>query len=53
VAGAQASANLYSIIETAKANGLEPQAYLTRLFTELPTAQTVADIEKLLPFKRP
>ncbi len=52
VAGAQASANLYSLIETAKANGLEPHAYLTRLFTELPSAQTVADIEKLLPFKK-
>jgi len=52
VAGAQASANLYSLIETAKANGIEPHAYLTRLFTELPTAQTVEDIEKLLPFKQ-
>jgi transposase len=26
--GASASANLYSLIETAKANGLEPSAYL-------------------------
>lgn len=51
-AGAQASANLYSLIETAKANGLEPHAYLTRLFTELPSAQTIADIESLLPFKK-
>jgi len=52
VAGAQASANLYSLIETAKANGLEPHAYLTQLFTELPKAQTVTDIEVLLPFKQ-
>lgn len=51
IAGARASANLYSIIETAKANGLEPHAYLTRLFTELPSAKTVEDIERLLPFK--
>jgi transposase len=50
-AGAQASATLYSLIETAKANGIEPHAYLTRLFTELPAAQSVDDIEKLLPFK--
>lgn len=50
-AGAHASARLYSLIETAKANGLEPHAYLTRLFTELPSAQTVDDIEALLPFK--
>jgi transposase len=50
-AGAHASARLYSLIETAKANGLEPHAYLTRLFTKLPAAQSVEDIEALLPFK--
>jgi transposase len=44
-----ASANLYSLIETAKANGLEPYAYLRYLFTELPKAETVDDIEALLP----
>jgi transposase len=52
-AGAHASARLYTLVETAKANGLEPHAYLTRLFTELPTANTVDDIERLLPFKQP
>lgn len=51
VAGANASANLYSLIETAKANGIEPYAYLKRLFTELPQAGTVEDIESLLPIK--
>ncbi|MGH8605678.1 MAG: IS66 family transposase, partial [Gammaproteobacteria bacterium] len=49
VRGAKASANLYSLIETAKANGLEPYYYLRHLFTELPKASTVAQIEKLLP----
>jgi IS66 C-terminal element len=49
VHGAKASANLYSLIETAKANGLDPYAYLRRVFTELPNAQTVEDVEKLLP----
>ena len=49
VKGVKASANLYSIIETAKANGLEPYAYLRYLFAELPTAETVDDIEALLP----
>ena len=48
--GANASANLYSLIETAKANGLEPNAYLTRVFTELPIAITLAEIEALLPW---
>ena len=49
VKGVKASANLYSLIETAKANGLEPYAYLRRLFTELPQAETVEAIEALLP----
>lgn len=44
-----ASANLYSLIETAKANGLEPYAHLRYLFTELPKAATVDAIEALLP----
>ena len=49
VRGVNASANLYSLIETAKANGLEPYAYLRRVFTELPKADTVEAIEALLP----
>jgi transposase len=50
VKGAKASAALYGIIETAKANGLEPYAYLRWLFETLPHAKTVADFEALLPF---
>lgn len=34
--GAEASATIYSIIETCKANGLEPYTYLTYLFEKLP-----------------
>ena len=49
VKGVKASANLYSLIETAKANGLEPYAYLRYLFTTLPKAETVEMIEVLLP----
>jgi hypothetical protein len=49
-AGAIASARLYSLIETAKASGLEPYAYLKRLFAELPALTTVAEIETLLPW---
>jgi hypothetical protein len=49
-AGARASANLYSLIETAKANDLEPYAYLRHVFTELPKAQTLEDVEALLPW---
>jgi transposase len=49
VRGAEASANLYSVIETAKANGIEPYAYLRHIFAELPKATTLEDIEVLLP----
>ncbi len=49
VAGANASANLYSLIETAKANGVEPYAYLRTVFAELPQATSVDEIEALLP----
>ena len=49
VKGVKSSANLYSLIETAKANGLEPYAYLRHVFTELPKADTVEAIEALLP----
>ena len=49
MAGAQASARLYTLLQCAKANGLEPYAYLRRVFTELPKAQSLADIEALLP----
>ncbi|NIV34832.1 MAG: IS66 family transposase [Anaerolineae bacterium] len=48
--GVTASAHLYSLIETAKANGLEPYAYLRYVFTQLPAAQTVTNFEALLPF---
>ena len=49
-AGARANANLYALVETAKANGLEPWAYLQRVFRELPRAQTVTAVEALLPW---
>ena len=50
VAGANASANLYSLVETAKANGHEPYGYIKQVLTELPAAKTLEDIEALLPF---
>jgi transposase len=50
VAGAHASANLYSLVESAKANGIEPYQYLVRLFAELPKATTADDYAALLPW---
>lgn len=48
--GAQASANLYSLVMTARANGVEPFEYLSELFEQLPSATTVEAIEALLPW---
>jgi transposase len=50
VKGVNASANLYSLVETAKLNGLEPYRYLHHVFNELPKALTLEDIEQLLPW---
>lgn len=47
--GAEASATFFSLIETAKANSLEPYGYLRYLFTGLLYAQSEADFLKLLP----
>jgi transposase len=47
--GAKASATLFSLIETAKACGLEPYWYLRFLFEKLPLAQTEEDFTALLP----
>ncbi len=49
--GAKASAMLCSVIETAKANGLEPYHYLRTLFTRLPSCGSIEDFERLLPWQ--
>ncbi|MCX2784212.1 transposase domain-containing protein [Microbulbifer thermotolerans] len=38
------------MIETAKLYGHEPYRYLRQVFTELPKAQSVEEIEQLLPW---
>ncbi len=48
--GAEASACLYSLIETAKANNLEPYKYLRYLFEKLPFASSEDDYRVLLPY---
>ena len=47
--GAESSAILYSLIESAKAGGLDPHSYLSLIFKELPKAAAPLDFEKLLP----
>ena len=48
-----ASTNLYSLVETTKANGLEPYGYLKHVFSELPKAACVEDIEALQTHSNP
>ena len=53
VSGAESSANAYSIIETAKANGLDPYKYLTTIFTYLPSQDLIKSpeiIDEFLPW---
>jgi transposase len=49
-AGAHASAVIYSLVQTAKANGLEPYTWLRRVLRDLPAAKTVEEVEALLPW---
>lgn len=48
--GAHASARIYSMLQTAKANGHHPLHYLTVLLTELPNVDSVEGYEALLPW---
>lgn len=50
VKGAHASAAIYSVIETAKANGLEAYGYLKFIIEQLPLAESIKEIEALLPW---
>ena len=47
--GATASCTMYSLIETAKLNGLDPFAYLHYVFTKAPEMKTSENWQSLLP----
>lgn len=49
-AGADASAIIYSLVETAKANGIEPYTWLRHVLEHLPAARTADEMDKLLPW---
>ena len=49
VPGAVASARLYSLVETAKANKLNVYKYFKRLFEKLPCVETDQHLKELLP----
>ena len=48
--GAHASACFYGLIETAKANSVEPYSYLKYVIGNIANAETVEDLEALLPW---
>lgn len=50
VAGANASANLYSLLQTCRVGGIVGYCYLRALFAALPNAQTADDYASLLPW---
>ena len=47
--GAHSGCTFYSLIESAKANGLEPYKYLLHLFQNLPKAKNRDQLRQLLP----
>ena len=48
--GAKSSCGIYSLIETARQNGIIPAHYLTALFEKAPYANSAVDWENLLPW---
>jgi transposase len=48
--GAESSCGMFTLIETAKQNGLVPLHYLTALFEKAPLAHSAEDWENLLPW---
>ena len=48
--GARASENLFSLVSTARDNGIEPYAYLNFIFERLPAADSLEALEALLPW---
>ena len=49
-AGAHSSAIIYSLMQTAMANGKEPYAWMRYIMEQLPTYQSAEQIEQLLPW---
>ena len=48
--GAEASSILYSLVQTAKANGLNPLPYLTMLLEGIPNVPDKSDPAWIIPF---
>jgi len=48
--GAHASAAMFNLVKTTKANNLDPSYFLCCLFEELPNANSKEKLEQLLPW---
>ncbi len=48
--GAESSCGIYSLVETAKQNDLNPYVYLRKVFTEAPLMKSSEDWQELLPW---
>jgi transposase len=48
--GSMTSATCYSLVASAKANGLKPSSYLRHILAHIATADTVERLEALLPW---
>ncbi|WP_237156040.1 transposase domain-containing protein, partial [Photobacterium phosphoreum] len=53
VEGATASANLYSLVMTCRANNINPYYYFAHLFKVLPTRTPQDDLTDLMPWNFP
>ena len=52
--GANASMTVFSMIETAKANGLDPKKYLNYLLDQRPSFEmTDVELDQLMPWSEP
>ena len=50
--GADASANIYSVLITAKYNNKDLYSYMSHIINELPKCKTIEDYESLLPYSK-
>lgn len=48
--GARSSCFMFSLVQTAKANGLEPEEYIRNLFEQAPYCESKEDWKNLLPW---
>ncbi len=49
--GGERAAAIYTLIETAKLNGVDPQAYLADVITRIVQAHPNRDIDDLMPWR--